>query len=115
MERMKTGEQRITEMHRKAGRLRRLQERNALSAAAGLSAALFAVLLWLTGAFSGGSHGNLTGEAFTGASLLSENAGGYVLAAVLAFMAGVCLTVVIFRRRNKMKQENTERNDFPKS
>ena len=36
-----------------------------------------------------------------GSSLLSESAGGYVLAAVLAFFAGVIITVLIVRKRNK--------------
>ena len=35
--------------------------------------------------------------------MLFENAGGYVMTAVLAFMAGVIITVVLMRRRAKQK------------
>lgn len=61
--------------------------------------ALFLCLLGLTPAFDTG-HG-LTGDVSAGASLLSDGAGGYVLTAVLAFMAGVILTAVLLRRKKK--------------
>ena len=38
---------------------------------------------------------------FTGASMLSESAGGYVLIAVIAFFAGVIITAVLLRSRRK--------------
>ncbi len=45
-------------------------------------------------------HGHgLSVETASGASMLSENAGGYVLVGVLAFMSGVVITVILKRRR----------------
>ena len=43
-----------------------------------------------------------TGGSYAGASFLSDNAGGYVLVAVIAFMTGVIITAAIyFYRRNR--------------
>ena len=36
-----------------------------------------------------------------GSSLLGESAGGYILAAVIAFFAGVIITVVCYRKHHK--------------
>ena len=44
---------------------------------------------------------SITEDSFAGSSLLGESAGGYVLAAVIAFFAGVILTAVIFRYRRR--------------
>ena len=43
--------------------------------------------------------------ALTGASLLGASAGGYVLVAVLAFMAGVAVTALLKRREQTQKTE----------
>ncbi len=99
---MRTTEQRITALHQRAGELHRRREKTALFLPAVLSCILFAVLTGLT-AFSSRHSAGITEDAFTGASFLDESAGGYVLAAVIAFMAGVCITAVIIRYRNGKK------------
>ena len=106
---MKTTEQRIAVLHQRAGQLRRRQEKAILSGLASLSLLLFILLVRLGSVFSGHS-GEITGDAFTAASLLDESIGGYVLAAVVAFMAGVSITVVVIRYRNRNEKNGGRKN-----
>ena len=102
---MRTTEQRIAVLHQRAIQLRRRQERTEFYGLASLSLLLFGLSVRL--AFdSAGQLGGVTGDAFTAASLLEESIGGYVLAGVLAFMAGVSITVAVirYRFRNNKKQ-----------
>ena len=55
---------------------------------------------------------------YSGAMMLFENAGAYVLVALLAFMAGVVLSVLLIRRRKRdayADQENGENNNTRES
>ncbi len=97
---MRTTEQRITALHQKTEALYRQRERDILSVLGVCSCCLSAALLWIW-AFFAGNSAEVSGDTLTGASLLEENIGGYVMAAVLAFMAGTCITAVIIRRRNR--------------
>ncbi len=106
---MKTNEQRIAVLHQRAGQLRRRQEKAILSGLASLSL-LISVLLIRLAVVSAGHFGGITGDTFAGASLLDENIGGYVLAAVLAFMAGVSITVAVVRYRNRNKIRTSAEN-----
>ena len=97
---MRTNEQRIAVLHQRTIQLRRRQEKTVLSGLASLTLLLSVVLVRLT-VVSAGHFGGITGDGFTGASLLDESVGGYVLAAVLAFMAGVSITVAVIHYRNR--------------
>ena len=97
---MRTTEQRIAVLHQRARQLRRRQEKTALYGLASLSLLLSVLLVRLT-VGSAGYFSGITGDALTGASLLDESIGGYVLAAVLAFMAGVSITVAVIHYRNR--------------
>ena len=81
---------------------RRRQRREAIS----LSAAcmlLFAVLTQAAGIVVGPGQPEAWG-AF-GAMLLREDAGGYVLVAVVSFAAAVVITALCFRLRNRENQK----------
>lgn len=104
---MKTTEQRITALHRKTQELQLRREKNMLF---GLAAVSFLLLVSVT-RLARNSAGILYGgpDKLTGASLLNPSVGGYVMAAVLAFMAGVAVTIIIIRRN--MKNRNSEIRD----
>ena len=80
----------------------------------GLSAAcmlLFAVLMETAGAVVG--PGQTAAWGVFGAMLLREDAGGYVLVAVISFAAAAAFTVLCFRLRNRENRkkggaDNTE-------
>ena len=101
---MRSPKERLALMHRRAGELKRKEDRRRLVTAGGASLGLFAVLLGaILSAARGGFAGYGTGGTFAGASLLPEGAGGYVLTAVIAFTAGVIVTAVLrwYRKRQE--------------
>ena len=85
---------------------RRRQRREAIS----LSAAcmlLFAVLMQAAGTVVGPGQPEAWGVF--GAMLLREDAGGYVLVAVVSFAAAAAITALCFRLRNRENQKKTGR------
>ena len=73
-----------------------------LSAMAVLCLGLFGVLLRLAVQYAGSPLG-IGYDTYTAASLLDESIGGYVLTAVLAFMAGITVTVLCIKYRERPK------------
>jgi len=59
------------------------------------------VCLFLVVFNAGVSHLGGAAGMYSGATMLFEGVGGYVLAAVIAFMAGVVVTVTIIRKRDR--------------
>lgn len=66
--------------------------------------AFLAVLLTTVLLQAGGLSQSAPGDQFTGSSLLSEEVGGYILAAMVAFFTGAVITAVIFRYRKKKNE-----------
>ena len=99
---MRTDQERLSLLYKRAGQLRRRRDRILMRAWCGVSTSLLICLLCLTTWFSGGRH-SITADMDTATSLLSASAGGYVLAAVIAFMAGVIVTAAIIWKRERQK------------
>ena len=97
---MRTTEERIEQLHRRAHEIKRESDKRAVRGWGGVSAALFVVLLVVTANLTGGME-LADGSGLTGSSLLGESAGGYVLAAVIAFFVGAIITAVIYKRRRR--------------
>ena len=87
--------QRVREM----GRQRRRREVGGLSAVCLL---LFAALMQAVGTLIG--QGQTAAQGVFGAMLLREDAGGYVLVAVVSFAAAVVITALCFRLKSKENQ-----------
>lgn len=100
---MRTGEQFLCGVHERAATLRRAREKRRTAAWSALCVALTMLLTLETVT----PHTPGTGM-MTGASLLAAETGGYVLTAVIAFMAGVAITVLLKRKqqRKPMEEEN---------
>jgi len=99
---MRSAEERLAKMHERAAEIKRREDRTRLRILGSLSAALMVCLVFCMQQLQSMHHGILSGEN-TGSSLLDDSVGGYVLAAVIAFIVGVAVTAVIFRHRNKAK------------
>ena len=97
---MRTEDERIQRLHMRARELKKKKERLELTLSGGASV-LLTVLLVAVMLRTDRVYQNLVGSGFTGSSLLSESAGGYVLAAVIAFFIGVVITAVIYRYRKR--------------
>ena len=96
---MRNTEERIQRLHERAEQLRVRRERRITAMAAFACLVLFAAILGIVHQISG-EISDVAGNAYTGASLLSSEAGAYILVAVIAFMLGVVITVIV-RKYNK--------------
>lgn len=101
---------RVRRVQLRAEELHKKREKRQIAGLAFLSGMLvfflFGAVYALTGELKGGILPGLYG-----AMLLCENAGGYVLAAVISFAAAVVVTVFCIRYRQKLtkKENNHER------
>ena len=109
---MKSHEERLDLLRRRALALEKRRAKSVLLTAGSLCAVLFAALMGTIAQLSGPAPG-IAGSGFAGASLLTESAGGYVLTAVLAFMVGVVVTIVIRRRAERGRCEEKAPSPAP--
>ena len=105
-ERVKTLHKKMRERQFEKRREAELRVRTALTAA---SAFLFVGLISVIAGVSKGSRGSTAGT-YAGAMMLYENAGGYVLTAILAFALGVLITLAIHRFRSQ-GSDGEDQND----
>lgn len=107
---MRTTEEKLTRMHRRAAEIRRKEDRSRLRVWGTLSGGLMFCLVVAVHRLGSMHHEMLTGQS-TGSSLLDDSAGGYVLAAVIAFVAGVIITAAIYRNRNRSQHADQHAGD----
>lgn len=101
---MRNEEQRIKTMHELAYKIKRKSEKAVLKELGTVSVLLFAVLIGWLYAVDGNLH-QVSGTGFTGNSLLSADVGGYVLVAVISFIAAVVVTILCIKFKEKIKSE----------
>ena len=101
---MRTPEERIRALHARMEELTRARERRK-TGFLGAGGVLLALCLILMISASGMPHLGGTATMYGGATLLYENAGGYVLVAVLAFMAGAIITAMLLKKRYKNQND----------
>lgn len=99
---MRSEEERLIRMHERAAAIKRQEDKSRLRILGSLSAVLLICLGVAMQQLQSMQHEVLSDQN-TGSSLLGDSAGGYVLAAVIAFIAGVAITAVIYKYRNKVK------------
>ena len=99
---MRSASEKVEALHEKMRLLRNARDRMINSVLGGASAVMLAGIVVLAAMLGGTLHPiDNTGEV--GSSLLFEGAGGYVLVAVVSFMAAVVITVVCIRRNYRDK------------
>ena len=101
---MRSDEERILLLHQKA---RKLHNQKMLITWGTVSMCLLIVLIAVIVKVDIPLQ-SLTGNTMAASSLLGEDAGGYVLVAVVSFVAAVCLTVYCIKRRNRKTWEDKE-------
>ncbi|MBR6444685.1 MAG: hypothetical protein IKS63_04585 [Firmicutes bacterium] len=97
---MRNADERITKMHARAAELRRHADRTRSKIFGSISAALAVCLVFVVHQIQSAGHGIMAGQN-TGSSMLSDSAGGYVLIAVIAFVAGTVITALIIKHRKR--------------
>lgn len=97
---MRNTEERIERLHKRAKQLEARRERRFTALAVSFCLILFASLLGIIRQVAG-QITDVAVNSYAGASLLSSEAGGYVLVAVIAFMLGVVVTVLVRKHCKK--------------
>ena len=85
----------------------RRRQRRGIYGLSAMCMLLFAALMQAAGTVVG--PGQTSAWGVFGAMLLREDAGGYVLVAVVSFAAAVVITALCFRLRNRENQKKTGR------
>lgn len=98
-------ERRAIKVEHRVAALRRKHERRVISLLAVSSFILIFGLISILPAIGGGV-GYVPG--LYGSTLLSEDAGGYVMTGILAFSAAVVITVLCIRHSDRKRQENNQ-------
>jgi hypothetical protein len=106
---MRTNEERIKALHARVAALQRQRERRKTRAIGAASIVLSVCLLFMV--FNSGIHPGGAAGLYSGATMLFEGAGPYVLIAVVAFMAGVIVTVAIIKNRKKENSQISENRE----
>jgi len=105
---MKDTEERLVRMHQRAAEIKRQEDMSRLKVLGSLSGGLLVCLVIALQQVQNMHHEIMIDQS-TGSSLLDDSVGGYVLAAIMAFFAGVIITVVICKyRRWSEKKDKTE-------
>ena len=107
---MRTNEEVIRAVHMRAEKIRQRQERQHMLFAGSAGVILGGLLLFIILRVDGLQH-EVIATGYAGTSLLTDSTGGFVLAAVLAFMAGVVVMVIIQAWRKKNSSEGVSRKD----
>ena len=112
-----TTQERVESLHARMDALRRTRERRKTGLLAATSVALTLCLVFLIFG-AGGQHLGGSAGMYSGSTMLFDGAGLYVLIAIIAFMIGVIVTVVIMRKRhtnsiissNNIRSQNKDSN-----
>ena len=93
--------ERIAQVKERAMRIRRKKGKRAIRGLSTLCLALCCCLVGVLGEVSGGFRSAAEVQGMTGATLLSESAGGYVLVAVISFLVAVVFTLLCVKLRER--------------
>lgn len=106
---VKTAEERIESLHERMEERRQKRERRK-TGLIGTCSAFMAVFLVLS-ILGGATHNGGTAGMFSGSTMLFDSAGGYVLVAVIAFMLGATIVVLLIRQKNKKARIEANENE----
>ena len=103
---MRSNVERIEIMHKRAEKLRRQRNKRLMVGSVSVGVTLFAALI-VASVVLDARHAEPAGTTFAASSLLSESIGGYVMVAIVGFMIGVAITVLI-RKHLEIKRNTKE-------
>ena len=107
---MRSAEERVNALHKRMKEMEQARERRKtvlMGTGCGVLTLALLVMIFADSQTSG------TTAAYSGAMMLFEGAGGYVLAAVAAFMIGVIITVTVLATRRKQEARKAAEEKAP--
>lgn len=102
---MRSTEERITRMHSRAAEIKRKADKQRAGIMGVISGALMVCLVFAIQQLSHLHPGIVSGQG-TGSSMLSDSTGGYVLIAVIAFVAGTVVTALVYKYKKGTRSDN---------
>ncbi len=105
-----TSDEAMERILRRGREIRSERDRRTTRILGGVSAALFTALIAVLVMMPGKSHAE-AGSSVFGAFLLPSEAGGYVIAAVIAFALGIVITILAIRYRNNRRNGDKPKED----
>ena len=111
---MLTAEEKVAALHKRMEALRRRREKRKTQALGISCAGLTFCLLFLVFG-EGAAHRGGAAGMYSGATMLFENAGGYVLTALAAFAVGTLVTVLCIRYRRAGEDRTGKPEDESKN
>ena len=102
-----TTDEALQEVLKKSETIRKKREKRKVQLLSGAVALLFAGLILTISQYAGGGAAQST-ETSYGAFLLSAEVGGYILVALIAFAAGVILTMILQKYRWDMEDKKKD-------
>ena len=99
-----TAQERVSALHARMDTLKRAREKRKTALIGTGCGVLAACLLLLV--FGGAGQRGGTAGAYSGATMLFDNAGGYVLVALCAFAAGATITLMCVKRKKSASGKN---------
>ena len=106
---VKTAEERVASLHEKMGCRRRLHERRKTGLIGACSVVLSLCLVVCI--FVGGTHNGGTAGMYSGSTMLFEGSGGFVLVAVIAFMVGAAVAMLLIRQKGRIAQKEESKEN----
>ena len=101
---MRSDEERISQLHKRVADLKRQRQKRIITVCSSVCTVLCVTLIGLIASLGRPATG-YTNAAYTGASLVNGSViGGYVLVALIGFVLGVLLTVLI-RKYQEVKDK----------
>ena len=92
---------RVSEAKLRAAHMIEKKEKRAIRCLSALCVMFSCLLVGAIAELSGGTGKEALVQGMNGATLLSENTGGYVLTAVVSFLAAVCLTLLCIKMHER--------------
>ena len=102
---------RVSEAKLRAAHMIEKKEKRAIRCLSALCVIFSCLLVGAIAELSGGTGKEALVQGMNGATLLSESTGGYVLVAVVSFIAAVCLTLLCIKIREKSIHNEQGKNE----
>ena len=99
-----TDEEKVEALHKKMRTYRKKKDRRVAAICGAAGSVLFLCLFLLVG-LGDGFHAGATAGKYSGAALLFDGIGGYVLIGVIAFIIGVGIAAFCINRKNRNMEE----------
>ena len=108
-----TTDERVSSLHERMKDLRRKKEhrKTGLIGAAG---AVLALCMFVLIFGKGTLHSGCPAGMYSGSIMLFEEAGGYILAAIISFAAAVVITIACIHWKKKQQNKSDRKNDEDK-